>query len=76
LLLINKAGTVPSDLVLIDEYQQSLWQAKQQTQVVTPSRKNKNDSFSYFTHYQFKSQKGAFIGQIIRCFDGPEKRSF
>jgi hypothetical protein len=43
-LLINKAGIVPVDLGFIDEYQQSLWQAKQQTPVATPGRKNMETS--------------------------------
>ena len=39
-LIEGFAGTVPADKGFIDEYQQSLWQETQLTQVVTPTRKN------------------------------------
>jgi len=38
------SGTVPADKGFIDEYQQELWLETQQTQVVTPVRKNMKSS--------------------------------
>ena len=43
-LIVGFTGTVPADKGFIDEYQQSLWQETQQTQVVTPTRKNMESS--------------------------------
>lgn len=43
-LIEGFAGTVPADKGFIDEYQQSLWQETQFTQVVTPTRKNMETS--------------------------------
>ena len=43
-LIEGFAGTVPADKGFIDEYQQSLWQETQLTQVVTPNRKNMESS--------------------------------
>jgi hypothetical protein len=43
-LIEGFAGTVPADKGFIDEYQQNLWQDKQLTQVVTPTRKNMKSS--------------------------------
>ena len=43
-LIAGFNGLVPADKGFIDEYQQSLWQEKQQTQVVTPTRKNMESS--------------------------------
>jgi Transposase DDE domain len=43
-LIEGFAGTVPADKGFIDEYQQSLWREEQQTQVVTPNRKNMESS--------------------------------
>ena len=40
----DKQSRNSSGLSFIDEYQQSLWQAKQQTQVVRPGRKNMETS--------------------------------
>ncbi len=37
-------GTVPADKGFIDQYQTQLWQEKQQTQIVTPNRKNMESS--------------------------------
>jgi len=43
-LIEGFSGTIPADKGFIDEYQQSLWQEKQQTQIVTPQRKNMESS--------------------------------
>ncbi len=43
-LIEGFAGTVPADKGFIDEYQQILWSEIQQTQVVTPHRKNMESS--------------------------------
>lgn len=43
-LIEGFCGTVPADKGFIDEYQQSLWLEKQQTQIVTPNRKNMESS--------------------------------
>jgi len=43
-LIEGFSGTVPADKGFIDEYQQELWLETQQTQVVTPVRKNMKSS--------------------------------
>lgn len=43
-LIQGFVGTVPADKGFIDEYQQSLWQEEQLTQIVTPSRMNMESS--------------------------------
>ena len=43
-LIEGFSGTVPADKGFIDEYQQELWLETQQTQIVTPVRKNMKSS--------------------------------
>jgi hypothetical protein len=43
-LIEGFTGTVPADKGFVDEYQSSLWLEKQQTQIVTPNRKNMESS--------------------------------
>ncbi len=43
-LIEGFAGTVPADKGFLDVYQQQLWLAEQQTQIVTPNRKNMESS--------------------------------
>lgn len=39
-LIEGFSGTVTADKGFLDEYQQQLWLATQQTQVLTPTRRN------------------------------------
>jgi Transposase DDE domain len=43
-LIEGFVGTVPADKGFIDEYQHGLWQEKQQTEIVTPTRRNMETS--------------------------------
>ena len=43
-LIEGFSGTVPADKGFIDEFQHELWLEKQQTEIVTPKRKNMESS--------------------------------
>jgi hypothetical protein len=43
-LIENFSGTVPADKGFLDGYQQELWKEVQQTQIITPNRKNMESS--------------------------------
>ena len=55
-LIEGFGGTVPADKGFIDEYQHDLWHEKQQTQVVTPNRKNMETSPEQAVMKKFASQ--------------------
>jgi hypothetical protein len=43
-LIEGFCGTVPADKGFLDAYQQALWLESQQTQVITPHRRNMESS--------------------------------